>query len=157
MSDIVIDTNVFLHAEDPRQPRNEAASDLIELLLSTDIEICVDEGFSLTEADNRSFVGNEYIRHIRIGSLGYALLLSKSLTKQLKIVEVDITQKERKIVNRLIRSKEDRIFVKIALSSDSMLLASHDFGDIPQASRDALQFELDLIVTDAGGAKLLIS
>lgn len=65
ITDVVVDTNVWVHASNPGEQRFEAALEFLEkLLYSASILLCVDEGFSLDEASNRSLIGREYLDNI---------------------------------------------------------------------------------------------
>src|SRR2546429_630081 len=60
LPDIVIDTNVLGHPDTPTEPRYAASRALVLRLLEISTHLCVDEGFALDEARNRSFICAEY-------------------------------------------------------------------------------------------------
>ena len=75
LADIVIDTNVFLHAENEQEVRRESCQSLVALLREGNTLLCVDDGFNLLEeSKNRSQIGREYIEHLRVGSVGYEIV-----------------------------------------------------------------------------------
>ena len=83
---LVIDTNVLLHASNPEEPRFEAASLMVEELAEHTCCIAVDDGFDLVEARNASHIGSEYLARLVPGSAAMALLAILFSTS--RVVEV---------------------------------------------------------------------
>jgi len=75
ISDVVIDTNVLVHADNPMEARSAASRSLLQGLLGVNTVLCVDEGYDPDEPRNRSRIGSEYRQNLRFGSLGLAVLV----------------------------------------------------------------------------------
>jgi len=63
--DIVLDTNVLMHAENSQEARCEQSGNLLQAPKICTTKLCVDEGFDLNESRNRSQIGSEYLKHLR--------------------------------------------------------------------------------------------
>src|SRR6266849_4956196 len=74
LPDIVIDTNVLCHADNPVEPRCAASRSLMSRLLDVPTQLCVDKGFALDRARNRSHICAEYLDMVVPGSVPYAVL-----------------------------------------------------------------------------------
>ena len=72
--DIVIDTNVLVHAGNPGVDHFEPALQLLEWLSQEPVAMCTDPGWSMDEARNRSHIMSEYFEHLRFGSPGMAVV-----------------------------------------------------------------------------------
>jgi predicted nucleic acid-binding protein len=155
LADIVIDTNVFLHAENDQEQRKQDCQDLINALIETTTKLCVDEGFDLEESRNRSHIGHEYIKHLRAGTLGYALIERLARSGRMLIVPRKVpTSISRHI--RQIPNGPDRTYVQVAFNSREKLFASHDFGDIPQTVRDRIRGATAVKIVAADAARLAL-
>src|SRR5689334_4111585 len=128
-SDLVIDTNVLLHAENHAEQRQAAALELIQCLLASNIAICVDEGFDPDQARNRSAIAGEYLLRLRFGSIGLNLVSTLASTGRVRqLPRRPETAKARRI-NQLLRNTYDRAFLGVACNSQDKILVSHDFED----------------------------
>jgi hypothetical protein len=154
--DIVIDTNVFLHAENPQEPRQRDADALLNKIRACVVQLCVDDGFDIVEAQNRSVIGAEYLKWLRAGSLGYALVTFLAGSARLKILPRAVPAKVSKAIRTQVPNGPDRTFLKIAFNSQEKVLSSHDFNDIPQTVRNRLFAQVGLSVVDADRAKALL-
>src|ERR1700693_2759195 len=75
LEDIVIDTNVLKHAISPEQTRQAMSIDLVNAVLSSTTNLCVDEGAVLDTSKNRSHIVHEYLKHIKpVDSFSYYFL-----------------------------------------------------------------------------------
>jgi len=147
--DIVVDTNVFLHASNSEEERHEYAQEFVTRLQEAEIIFCVDEGFSDIESKNRSIIGGEYWRKLGAGTIGYEIVVHLARTERVRIVPRKVDERRGRIICRRIRDKSDRIFVKVAANSIEHRLVSHDFVDIPAVVRGRLRREIDVSVMDA--------
>src|SRR5439155_16995687 len=134
LSDIVIDTNVFLHAQNPNEQRFAASGRLLELLLRVKTALCVDPGFSLDEARNRSLIGAEYLEKIRFGSIGYATLIQISLGNRIKLVERQIDQRYRASFREWRLKPRDQTFLAVAIKGQNQVLVINDFATFTNAN-----------------------
>ena len=82
MTELVIDTNVLVHANNPEQKCFDHCIDLINTLVDGPYSVCVDPGFNVDESVNKSAIFSEYISNVPIQSPGAALLISRGLSVQ---------------------------------------------------------------------------
>jgi len=137
--DVVIDTNVMIHADNPNDKFYHDSNNLLEILLEGDIKLCVDEGFDIDESKNRSRIACEYYEHLRFGSLGYAVLQNLSITMRIKFIDLKVDLNAKRKIIRLIRNKRDRTFLIVAFNSISRIFVSHDFEDFSIKKRDKIR------------------
>lgn len=102
----------------------------------------VDEGFTLDETTNASFIGLEFIKHLQPGSLGYNLIILFATTQRLNFVSNKIPNNSKNYIEQLIRNKKDRIFLRVAYNSVDKILASHDFTDYQKKKRKKIKRDL---------------
>jgi predicted nucleic acid-binding protein len=149
LSDLVIDTNVMIHAQNPAEQRCSASQALLQCMLDTDVSLCVDEDFSPDSATNRSFIGHEYITHIRFGSLPYVVIVKLAGSSRIKLLSKRAPRREQKLIRQLVRDTIDRIFLGVAFNSESQILVSHDFTDFQVDKRRVIHDQLDVAVVEA--------
>jgi hypothetical protein len=150
LSDVVLDTNVLMHADNPSEERQGDAIAFLEALLACATAICVDEGFDMEESRNRSLIGGEYLARLTAPSLGYQVLVQ--VFSQGRVVEVStaVEDRVRRVVRRCVNKPRDRTFVRVAYNSSDRLLCSHDYDDFPPLARGELSKKLGITVGDAG-------
>jgi predicted nucleic acid-binding protein len=140
LADVVIDTNVLMHAANPQEPTRDEALSFLERLRTVKTSICVDKGFGMKGA-NTSRIGHEYRTHLTPGSPGYAFIVFVATNQRLKMlsgaVEVAIARK----INQRVPKPSDRVFIRVAINSESKKLASHDFADFTRDTRQFLSKE----------------
>jgi hypothetical protein len=149
--DLVIDTNVFMHSCDPRQKPalRDSAKLLLDLLEKCNTNLCVDEGFDPDEARNRSYIAHEYYEHIGFAHPAFAVIVLLGRAGRIVQVSRSVPRNENRIIRRLVHDRTDRVFIQVALNSQSRTLVSHDFGHIPLARRGQIEERLGVSVTDA--------
>lgn len=152
IQDVVVDTNVFLHSNDPREERRADAIEFLAALKDSTTKLCVDEGFDATEAANRSHIFAEYFAHVRFGTLGYEVLAHLARSRRIKEVVRGVPTAVAKHIKQQGVKGTDRVFVQVTFNSDEKVLACHDFRDIPQSVRDRLRHLIGISVTSAAGA-----
>jgi len=139
MTNLVIDTNVFVHSCNPNNAYFDKASELIEKISISQCVLCVDEGLDVSEAQNRSSIWAEYTRHIPQASVALELLAHLLINARV----VDFPRKTNQNVHSTIRGKvndpTDIVFVKISFNSNSIALVSHDFAAFPEQTRTDLR------------------
>jgi hypothetical protein len=150
--DIVLDTNVLMHADNDKEARCQMSRDLLAELQACATHLCVDEGFDLDEAKNRSQIYSEYLEHLRHGMLGFALVAHLARSHRVKIVSRGVPPHVSKKIYTQVSSGPDRTYVKVAFNSDGKTLACHDFGDVPGTVRTRLRKAIGVHVLDAGAA-----
>lgn len=154
LADIVIDTNVFLHAVNNIEPRQQSCILMLNLLNDGTTQLCVDEGFSLEESKNRSHIGQEYITHLRAGSIGYALVGHLARSGRVSILPRRVPATVSRHITTQIRKGPDRTYVYVAYNSMGKTFASHDFNDIPTTVRTRIQRAIAVRIVDAAEAAI---
>jgi len=158
LADIVVDTNVFLHAENRQEPRREQAEGLLLALQNQTCTtlLCVDEGFDVNEANNRSHIGSEYLRHLRFGTLAYAVVVHLLGSQRTKQVPRGVPRNVSRRISQQGVVGADRTFIKVAYNSQDKTLACHDFDDVPEAVRARLRGSIGVRILAADGALAIL-
>lgn len=147
--DLTIDTNVLMHCDNPNEDRFDDARAFIEAFLESETALCVDEGFSLDEAQNRSHIGQEHLEHLVPGNLGYQAIVKVAQTTRVKLTKKKMSLRDIQQLNRLVHDKTDRPFVRVAKNSGSRVLVSHDFLCFSETVRREVRRELGVQVVCA--------
>jgi hypothetical protein len=147
--DIVIDANVFLHSYNPASGRQTMCRTLLGHVKNCDVHICVDEGFDSEEARNRSQIGAEYIKHLKVGTVAYELVAYLAKSGRIDIVPKSVPQTTARLIHRQVTKGPDRTYLKVAYNSREKILASHDYEDIPDTVRVRLKKQLMVKVVSA--------
>jgi len=150
--DIVLDTNVLMHAHNPEELRHDTCRELVQEMTTCATHLCVDEGFDLKEANNRSIIGSEYIKHLGFGTVGHALIAHLAKSLRVKYVSPRVPQNVSKKILQQVRKGPDRTFLKVAFNSNDKTLACHDFNDVPEGVRIRLREAVGLRIVDSAGA-----
>lgn len=137
--DIVVDTNIFCHANNTGVNFHASAKRFLLRLSNSDTLLCIDEGFDPDEARNRSHIGSEYYNNLRHGSFAYSILLQIIRDKLVKLILKSQYTKHKSKVKRYVRNKTDRIFLCVTLVSNSGVLISNDFNDFQTSKRKFLK------------------
>jgi hypothetical protein len=148
LSDLVIDTNILLHASNPGDPNFGIAKVFLETLLNVSTILCVEKGFSPDRARNCSCIMGEYLDHLRVGTLGFVVIQALAAKERIKGVERTVGQREAKKIRQEIRDKSDRIFVKVALNTEEHILVSHDFTHFTVHVRSSLERGIGVSIID---------
>jgi hypothetical protein len=154
LNDIVIDTNIWLHAQNPGVDRFAASLGFLEKLgLKTcTTKLCVDAGFAVANS-NASRIGAEYLANLRFGSLSLNLMSALASSGRVIEVKLKMTDDERRCLKRLRVTGRDRTFVSVAMKSRDHVLASHDFLTFPAAKRTAVRRDSGVEMVDAEAAR----
>jgi predicted nucleic acid-binding protein len=125
LNDVVIDTNVLVHAQNPDEQRFEDSTNLIGTILSSNTELCVDEGFSEEESKNKSAIGSEYFDKLSFGSTGFTLVVQLAHQNRIKQLARRAPHHISRAINQILRNKTDRTFLNVAHNSVEKVLVSH--------------------------------
>lgn len=148
--EIVIDTNVFLHAANPAEQRfRESVALCRELAGARSSSICVDEGFDLDPQANKSLIGGEYHARLPPGSIGAALVQRLGDEGRLVVRSRNVPDRERGMINQLIKNRRDRTFLRVAWNACDKLLVSHDYQDFASSKRHTIKKRLNVSVVEA--------
>lgn len=137
-SEIVVDTNVFMHASNTICEYSSSAVDLMAQLIESKVLLCVDDIFDSNEALNTSHIASEYFRFLVPGSIGHTTLLAIISNGRVKsYCKKDFTSQKRRIT-KMIRDKTDVVFICIAYASSDKTLISNDFEDMVKKKRKVI-------------------
>jgi predicted nucleic acid-binding protein len=154
LSDVVIDTDVMLHAENPEVQRHSDSRRLLNELRSCETFLCLDEGFEPEESKNRSAIASEYLSRLPPGSLGLILLSECATSRRIRLLPTKVERAANRLINQLVYDPTDRKFVKVACNSNEKVVTTHD-RHISDA-RAELNRRLAVRVLDAGECCVLI-
>ena len=143
--DIVIDTNVLIHSGDPNGRFFESSVELLSNILDSNSVICIDEKRKMGTGNFDGTIYHEYKDKIGFHT-PFALNFINKLSQNQRVVEIpkNPNRKMKKIIERTIRKKTDRVFVGVACNSHDKLLASHDFEDFQITKRQFLKSQLKI-------------
>jgi len=114
LDDIVVDTNVFVHAGTPEMELWQKPSlEFLTALLGCTTKLCVDEGFSLDESSNRSLMGLEFLENLQYGSPGMNIIVALAGAERIKFLPSKVETGIAKKINQAVKNK------KTGLSSKS--------------------------------------
>jgi len=149
LRDVVVDTNVFAHAQNPDEERFDASLRFVRRLLDVKTLLCIDPGFKLPPDVNRSLIGAEYLEHLHFGSFAFnalATLLAGERTSEIKLTVPHATKKR---VLQLIRKPRDRSFLIAAINSNENVFVSHDYEDFQVDKRECIRREFAVRIQEA--------
>jgi predicted nucleic acid-binding protein len=159
IADIVIDTNVFVHANNPDNvDRQRESLTFLEAMCASATFLCVDEGFDyLEEAKNRSRIASEYLRHVRAGMYGHYLLQFLARSGRIAFVAGRVPKPISRKIQQKVPNRGDCMFVKVAHNSQGRALVSHDERDFSKRIRKVLKDELGVTCVEAHAATPLVN
>jgi|ERR1700682_1280304 len=149
LRDLVLDTNVLVHASNPSVGYYGSSLLLLSLLQDSATAICVDEGYSPESALNTSVIGHEYGEHLNHGMVAFAVIAALAAGDRLKQVSRSVPVAVARKINQRVPKPHDRAFVRVAHNSEDRTLASHDFSDFRVRVRKELRNELGVHILTA--------
>jgi len=149
MIDIVLDTCTLVHADNSESDYQESSVELINRMFANSTLVTVDDGFTFDISTNQSYIGLEFIKHLRPGSLGYSLIVHLALNMRINFVSNVIPNATKNYIEQIIRNKKDRMFLRVAFNSDEKTLASHDYTDYQIRKRKTIRKQLGIDVVTA--------
>ena len=156
LADVVVDTNVLMHADNFQEPRQQDAQSFLLSLQESETSLCVDEGFDTNEANNRSHIGSEYLTHLKFGMLGFAVIAHLARSFRVREVSRSVPSGISKHIRMRVGNAQDRIFVRVAFNAEDKTLTSHDFTDLPQTVRQELSSIINVHIVCASEALSLL-
>jgi hypothetical protein len=150
LDDLVVDTDVFVHASNPGVTYCTDARCLLTVLEGVSTVLRVDEGFDVDPARNRSLIGGQYLEHLHFGMLAFAFVSQLASTGRIIPVSRNVVPAVGKRINQIIRDKRDRTFLKVAINSDDRFFCSHDFNDFPHRKRVEIKTIFRVRIKTAG-------
>jgi hypothetical protein len=140
-TDIVVDTNVFMHAGDPYVKFFDGARAFVEALYSANTLLCIDiPRADSTPSHGASLIWAEYERKMKTTTYGMAVLAKLASTKRISWLSRDVGAAINKEIRALVpRNTRDKTFVRVAYHSIDKLFVSNDSSDFGPAVRKALR------------------
>ena len=150
LNDIVIDTNVFVHASDASSPKFVASKALAKRMLEVETLLIVDEGFSANESKNKSPIVYEYFEKLRFGMYGFYVLVELFSGERVSSPEIEITHQTKRAIVQIIRNKTDQKFLAVSVASKNKVLVSHDYTDFQVGKRIFIKraFSTDVLTAE---------
>jgi len=148
-NDSVIDTNVLVHAQNPGELRMQDSVALLNFILNSDEEICVDKEYSLEESKNCSLIFSEYYKHVIPGSVAFAFLIQMASLGRIKVISDKVSPATAKKINTMVRNQRDKTFLKVSINSNAKIFISHDFQDFQLPKRKTIEKELGVNIITA--------
>jgi hypothetical protein len=148
MNDILIDTNILMHANNSHEKVQGDCIALLEYLLTSSELICIDKEINI----DRSMILHEYFDNLKTpGTLGRNFIEKILNQKRFKPISRHTEHRVTKIVNQHInRDKHvDKIFIKATYNSEDKTLVSHDYEDFQDAKRDFFRRYLNIHIIQA--------
>ena len=132
LEDIVIDTNVLMHANNPSSGRQQQAVELISAMLGASTALCLDAVFVGDLAQPKSsLIEHEYMENLGAPSIGSEFLIRMASTGRIVRLPRTVEEDARQWINRQIGNPRDRTFIRVTVNSSERVLVSHDFQDFP--------------------------
>lgn len=149
ISDIVIDTNVFVHSDNPHIHFNNSAKETLQRVIDENIKICVDDIFDIRECENTSRIGSEYYRNLTPGTYGYTCLLQILIKQNIKQIIKKEFNREKRELGQLVSNRTDIVFVIVTIGSDCKTLVSNDYQDFNRNNRNIIKRRFDINIKDS--------
>lgn len=157
LKDIVIDTNVLMHATNPKSGRQQQSVGLLRAMLDSDTALCLDTVFSgqLAQPES-SLIWQEYSDNLGAPGFSSEFLTKMATGRRIVHVSRTVERSAQKWISRQIVNSRDRTFVRVALNSIERVLVSHDYQDFPTKVRSACLLRLGVEVLEAEGATVRV-
>lgn len=148
LNDIVIDTNILMHANNHEAISQGECIKVINYLLTSSELICVDTAVDV----NRSFILNEYFSNLRTpGTAGRAFIEQMLKTGRFKAVSKSAGSRATGLINRTMNNNKqtDKTFLKVTYNSIDKTFVTEDFEDFTQDKRNMYADELEITLLTA--------
>jgi hypothetical protein len=152
LRDVVIDTNVFVHATNRENFAFASSIALMEELRVVSTALCVDAPSLERARGDLGAIMNEYRSNLTFGMLGFAVLGHLASNERLRFIDTDVAQQDRRDVWTLLDGRVDRVFALVAIKSEERELVTHDDTDFDEVVCEALLTRWGVSVTNAAGA-----
>lgn len=140
--DLVIDTNVLVHASNCKYEKVDDCLKFIDWLKDSDELVCLDTGTD-------GHIYHEYLLHLPPGSYGFTLLLQLNDENRIRFIDRDIPAAVNTKINKTGIKKTDRIFVRIAYKTIHKILVSQEYEDFTIKNRAHFKKEIGVLILEA--------
>lgn len=138
--DIVVDTNVLMHADNPKSGRQASSKDLLSYIDRNQIPICIDEGLKIF---------NEYHEYLASSPIGRSYIAKWLSQNNYVLLTTKLSPSDSRWIGRNISDTLDKAFLKVAVNSQENDFVSHDFDDFPRRKRRDINDRLGVSVQTA--------
>jgi hypothetical protein len=149
LTDVVVDTNVWMNANDPKTKMFPSAFLFVAQLLSANTRICLDAKAVDNEGKpiESKILGEYTVKVLQQGpSTGANALAYMLANSRWRRVNPKTTDYARKWAEDKIRKPSDRPFLIAAINSRSKVLVSNDEKDFDGGTRQAAKSEFKVTV-----------
>jgi predicted nucleic acid-binding protein len=154
--DLVLDTNLLMHADDKRQSHREDAKRLLDQLRDGTTALCVDDGFDLDESKNKSLIGGEYFERLTATNTATAIIAHLFASNRVEFVSRTTPQAVKKCIEQCVRKKRDRTFLAVAHNSKEQVLGSHDYEDMQSKKRRHIKSSTGVKILESAQVRALL-
>lgn len=152
--DIVLDTNVLSHAENPGSVNQESALAVLHWMMKSNTLWVLDDNGKDAPNPWTSILYVEYHETLPPQSLSLLLLQTCLQSERVKFAARP-TRVDREIIERLIpRNKRDRAVLGAARGSTDRILVSNDEADFDAATRKAVKKVLGVQILNSAEASV---
>ena len=147
-ADLVVDTNVFMHAGNPNVKFFGGALRFVQALENSTVPICIDKPRANSVPDeNASLILAEYRRRMKPTTYGMAVLAKLASTQRIQWVSRDVGAAINKRIRMLIpKNTRDKTFVRVSYNNVAHLLVSDDSEDFAVTVRRNVRRDLGIRV-----------
>lgn len=139
VDDIVVDTNIWIHAGNPGVDEYEDALRFVIALKASRVAICFESGASPSEAKNESKILSEYYAQVQGSGVGRQVLTYMLANSRWTTVDPKVPHDQHRAINRNVNDPSDRIFARVATKSAGKRLVTHDKRAFPPKCKKALR------------------
>lgn len=151
-TDIVVDTNVLVHASNGSGDAAEQSLQVVNWLRSSRVSIVLDDTGKSKPDPDTSVLYSEYRKHLAPPTLGWIVVAHLMRTGRATFVKRPNQATKKTIEKILPRNKQDRAVLGAAHGSVDKHLLTNDRDDFDPAARKECDKKLQVFVFDAAGA-----
>lgn len=145
-ADLVVDTNVFMHAGNPHSRFFQGALAFVKALQASNVPICLDKQNAVSSPSNlASLIWAEYERKMKTPTYGMGVLAALQASQRVRWVSRDVGAVINRRIRRLVpNNTRDKTFLRVAYNSVAHILVSDDSRDFSIVVRGKVQKELSV-------------
>ena len=144
LTDVVIDTNVLSHADNPASNNQASALALLSWMSTSSIHWVLDDNGKHQPDPTTSLLYHEYQQTLAPQGLAIQIFTACLMNKRVRFSQRP-TQVVRDEIRKLIaKNKKDQVVLGAACGSESKTLFTNDFNDFSDKVRDHVQKKLSV-------------
>ncbi|WP_137769518.1 hypothetical protein [Brachybacterium sp. SGAir0954] len=148
--DIVIDTNVLSHADNPASPLQANASELLGWMRDSAVKWVLDDNGKSQPDPHTSLLFAEYRETLPPGGVGLQLLIFCLANGRVVFANRPDDALRKEIRKLIPKNRKDQVVLGAAAGSRDRLLASNDYADFTSVVRKVLhkKHSIDVVAVD---------